>query len=95
MSAAWVKANGLQLFTLLVAVLLVVGQWQARQEFTTVDVSRNIARLERLEEFALQERARLDTIYLRRDLSDEQLRSISAKLDTISQRVAQIEVRTR
>lgn len=87
----WLSHNALQLFTLAVGFVLVVGQWKARQDFTTADVARNTRRIENLERFTSQERARLDSIYLRRDLSEAQLRHISEKLEVIDKRIARME----
>ena len=53
------------------------------------------ARTLRLEELASQERARLDGVYLRRDLSDEQLRAIAAALALVDKRLERIEGRLR
>lgn len=91
----WLKTNALQIFTIVIGAFLILGQWQARQDSTALDVSRNATRIERLEELASQERGRLDSVYLRRDLSDEQLRAIVQKLDVIDKRVERIEARTR
>lgn len=95
----WLKTNALQIFTIVIGALLVAGQWQARNDSTIanaiVNVEKNSARLSRLEDLASQERARLDGVYLRRDLSDEQLRAIAQKLEVIDKRIERIEVRTR
>lgn len=91
----WLKSNALQLFTIVIGMMLVAGQWQARQDSTVVNVEKNSERLSRLEELASQERARLDGVYLRRDLSDEQLRAIAQKLEVIDKRIERIEVRGR
>lgn len=95
----WLKTNALQIFTIVIGGLLVLGQWQARNDSTIanaiVSVEKNSARLSRLEDLASQERARLDGVYLRRDLSDEQLRAIAQKLEVIDKRIERIEARTR
>ena len=95
MLSAWLKSNLLQVFTILIGVALIAGQYQARQDYAAVDAQRNALRIERLEDLAAQERTRLDSVYLRRDLSDEQLRAIVQKLDVIDKRIERIEVRSR
>jgi len=89
----WLKANSYQLIAMVIGTALVVGQWNTRQDVARVDIDRHAIRLLRLEDLAATERARLDSVYLRRELSEEQLRSIAVALDGISKRLEQIEGR--
>lgn len=91
MSTTWVKQNAWQIVSAAALALVVVGQWQERQNGTHTAVQELSARTLRLEDLASQERARLDSVYLRRDLSDEQLRAIAAALAAVDKRLERIE----
>ena len=95
MSTTWVKQNAWQIVSAAALLLVVAGQWQERQNGTHAAVQELSARTLRLEELASQERARLDGVYLRRDLSDEQLRAIAAALALVDKRLERIEGRLR
>lgn len=95
MSTTWVKQNAWQIVSAAALALVVVGQWQERQNGTHQAVQELSERTLRLEQLASQERARLDGVYLRRDLSDEQLRAIAAALAAVDRRLERIEGRLR
>lgn len=91
MSTTWMKQNAWQIVSAAALALVVIGQWQERQNGTHAAVQELSGRTLRLEDLASQERARLDSVYLRRDLSDEQLRAIAAALAAVDKRLERIE----
>lgn len=91
----WVKQNLWHLLSTAALVFVLVGQYQERATGAATALLEHSARLSRLEELASQERARLDGVCLRRDLSDEQLRAIAAALATVDKRLERIEGRLR
>lgn len=92
---SWMKQNAWHILATAAFLLMLIGQWQERANGLALRVDINSTRIERMEVFTSQERARLDDIYLRRDLSNEQLRSIAVTLDNIERRIARIEAQTR
>jgi hypothetical protein len=79
----WLKANGWQVFVSIVALLLLIGQWQEQARATLRDVEILDRRLEALEEWAQAERPRLDPIFVAREVSIEQNKAILLRLDAI------------
>lgn len=91
----WLKQNLWHVLSTAALAFVLVGQYQERATGAATALLEHSARLSRLEELASQERARLDGVYLRRDLSDEQLRAIAAALATVDKRLERIEGRLR
>ena len=75
----WLKQNLWHVLSTAGLIFLMEGQYQERATGAAQSLLEHSARLTRLEELASQERARLDGVYLRRDLSDEQLQQITSE----------------
>lgn len=93
--SVWLKQNLWHLVSTAALAFVLIGQYQERATGTAQSLLEHAARLQRLEELASQERGRLDGVYLRRDLSDEQLRAIAVALATVDKRLERIEGRLR
>lgn len=93
--SAWVRQNLWHVITTVALAFVLVGQYQERADGAARSLVEHSARLTKLEELASQERARLDGVYLRRDLSDEQLRAIAMALAAVDKRLERIEGRLR
>lgn len=91
----WVKQNLWHVISTMALAFVLVGQYQERASGAAQALLEHSTRLSKLEELASQERARLDGVYLRRDLSDEQLRAIAAALAAVDKRLERIEGRLR
>lgn len=91
----WIKQNLWHVITTCALAFLLIGQYQERADGAGRSITEHSRRLQRLEELASQERVRLDGVYLRRDLSDEQLRAIAAALAAVDRRLERIEGRLR
>ena len=92
---SWLKQNAWHIMGTVAFLLMLIGQWQERANGLALRVDMNSTRIERVEVFISDERRRLDDVYLRRDLSIEQLLLISSKLDDMYQRIERIERQTR
>lgn len=91
----WVRENAWHVLSTVAMLLVLGGQWQERQAGAAAKAEDHSTRISKLEELAAQERARLDGIYLRRDLSDEQLHAIASTIAAIEKRLERIEGRLR
>lgn len=91
----WLKQNLWHVLSTAALAFVLLGQYQERSDGNVQSIQEHGERLKHLEELATQERARLDGVYLRRDLSDEQLRAIFSALATMDKRLERIEGRLR
>lgn len=91
----WLKQNLWHVLSTAALAFVLIGQYQVRSDGAVQSLDEHAKRLQHLEELASQERVRLDSVYLRRDLSDEQLRAIATALATMDKRLERIEGRLR
>lgn len=91
----WLRQNLWHVISTAALAFVLIGQYQERATGASQSLLDHSARLTKLEELASQERARLDGVYLRRDLSDEQLRAIATALAAMDKRLERIEGRLR
>jgi hypothetical protein len=80
---SWVKQNGLTLFMAAVGVFLAAGQYQQRQAYIEIAQAGLVQRVESLERTRSDERARLDAVYVLREVEVAQRQAILNRLDEL------------
>ncbi|MGE3191455.1 MAG: hypothetical protein AB7N90_17350 [Vicinamibacterales bacterium] len=83
----WLKQNLFQLLMAGAMVILLAGQWQERQAHDADRLTAIEARVADLERYHTSERARLDTVYMPRELSLSQNVEILRRLDVIEKKL--------
>lgn len=81
--ASWLKANLWPVFVTATAAVLVFGQYQQRQAYMELGQAGLIARVEALERARSEERSRLDSVYVLREVAIAQQSAIIGRLDEL------------
>jgi hypothetical protein len=92
---SWFKANGWGAIVTAIGVIVLIGQYQQRQVYLELSQADVVERVQLLEQARTNERLRLDSIYVLREVSINQNTEILRRLEELKSDIKEVRQAVR